>query len=461
MRVLVVGPRRRRAPRWCRTRAPRATTSPCSRTARRRRRDRDGTRRAARASPRARRSSRRPTPPTRRRARRRRRPRGAEPGRAARPSRARRRGTRAGVPVRSEIDLAAARLRARPDAPRLIAVTGTNGKTTVTTLIDAMLARRGHRAASRPATSGARCSTPRATTSTWSSPRSRRSSSRSPPPRSRPTSRCCSTWPRTTSTGTARPRPTRPPRRRSSRTRAATTLLVVNADDPVAPALAAARAGRVRRRSSPAAATPDGYGVRGDDAGRARRRRARVGAGVRRARTTSPTRWPRRPPPLEVGRRRSTRSRATLAGFGGLAAPGAAGRRASTACGSTTTRRPPTRTPPPSALAGFDHVVLIAGGRNKALDLGGLARRTRRGCARSSRSVRPPARWRPRSPASCRWCAPARCATPCAPRPPRRAPGDVVLLSPACASFDWYESYAARGDDFAREVATARRGAGA
>ncbi len=45
----------------------------------------------------------------------------------------------AGVPIRSEIDLAAARLRARPDAPRLIAVTGTNGKTTVTTLIDAML----------------------------------------------------------------------------------------------------------------------------------------------------------------------------------------------------------------------------------------------------------------------------------------------------------------------------------
>jgi UDP-N-acetylmuramoylalanine--D-glutamate ligase len=31
-------------------------------------------------------------------------------------------------------------------------------------------------------------------------------------------------------------------------------------------------------------------------------------------------------------------------------------------------------------------------------------------------------------------------------------PGDVVLLSPACASFDAYDGYAARGDDFADEV---------
>jgi UDP-N-acetylmuramoylalanine--D-glutamate ligase len=32
------------------------------------------------------------------------------------------------------------------------------------------------------------------------------------------------------------------------------------------------------------------------------------------------------------------------------------------------------------------------------------------------------------------------------------SPDEVVLLSPGCASFDWYGSYAERGDDFRRAV---------
>jgi len=106
-----------------------------------------------------------------------------------------------------------------------------------------------------------------------------------------------------------------------------------------------------------------------------------------------------------------------------------------------------------AALAGFDSVVLLAGGRNKGLDLGVL--RQEAGRIRAVVAIGEAA-------GEVEACF-------AGVRPVRRAgsmaeavrlgaelaePGDTVLLSPACASFDWYTSYAARGDDFAREVQT-------
>jgi UDP-N-acetylmuramoylalanine--D-glutamate ligase len=103
------------------------------------------------------------------------------------------------------------------------------------------------------------------------------------------------------------------------------------------------------------------------------------------------------------------------------------------------------------ALESFDSVVLLAGGRNKGLDLGVLARaadRLRGVVAFGEAGPEIEAAFRDRVPVATAGSMhdAVRAAADLA------RPGDAVLLSPACASFDAYANYGERGDDFAAEV---------
>ena len=104
-----------------------------------------------------------------------------------------------------------------------------------------------------------------------------------------------------------------------------------------------------------------------------------------------------------------------------------------------------------AALAGFESVVLIAGGRNKGLDLGAL--RSGAGPVRAVVAIGEAAA---EVEAAFAGLVPVSRAGSMdqAVEMARAAarPGDAVLLSPGCASFDWYRSYAERGEDFARAV---------
>lgn len=105
-----------------------------------------------------------------------------------------------------------------------------------------------------------------------------------------------------------------------------------------------------------------------------------------------------------------------------------------------------------AAVRGFASVVLIAGGRNKGLDLAPLA------------GAVPPVTAVVAIGDSAGEVAAAFAPTgvPVEPAASMEAavgvaaglarPGDAVLLSPGCASFDWYRDYTERGDDFARLV---------
>jgi UDP-N-acetylmuramoylalanine--D-glutamate ligase len=105
-----------------------------------------------------------------------------------------------------------------------------------------------------------------------------------------------------------------------------------------------------------------------------------------------------------------------------------------------------------AAISGYDSVVLVAGGRNKGLDLSLLATRADR-----MRAVVAIGEAAGEVVAAFQGLVPVQKAGSMAEAVQVAAafaqPGDTVLLSPACASFDWYPGYAARGDDFAACVA--------
>ena len=105
-----------------------------------------------------------------------------------------------------------------------------------------------------------------------------------------------------------------------------------------------------------------------------------------------------------------------------------------------------------AALAGFESVVLIAGGRNKGLDLSVLGRAVppvHAVVAIGEAAGEIEAAFGDQVPVV---VASAMAGAVEAAEGLAR-PGDTVLLSPGCASFDWYRSYAERGGDFAGAVA--------
>jgi UDP-N-acetylmuramoylalanine--D-glutamate ligase len=97
-------------------------------------------------------------------------------------------------------------------------------------------------------------------------------------------------------------------------------------------------------------------------------------------------------------------------------------------------------------------VVLLAGGRNKGLDLsvlGSLTPRLRAVVAMGDAAAEVEAAFVGATVPVVR-ANDMRAAVSAAADQAR--PGDAVVLSPACASFDWYTSYGERGDAFRREM---------
>ena len=104
-----------------------------------------------------------------------------------------------------------------------------------------------------------------------------------------------------------------------------------------------------------------------------------------------------------------------------------------------------------AAVAGFDSVVLIAGGLNKQLDLtvlGTTSPPVHAVVAIGQAQQEVSAAFAGRVPVVAADDMDGAVAAAAA----AARPGDAVLLSPGCASFDQFDNYAHRGDEFARAV---------
>ena len=102
-----------------------------------------------------------------------------------------------------------------------------------------------------------------------------------------------------------------------------------------------------------------------------------------------------------------------------------------------------------AAIGGFDSVVLIAGGKNKGLELTSLAQGVppvRAVVATGAAADEIEAVFAATSVAEIRKAQSMEEAVELAAS--LALPGDTVLLSPACTSYDWYANYGERGRDF-------------
>ena len=357
----------------------------------------------------------------------------------------------AGVPVRSELELAYGWEQARPGGPRpMVAVTGTDGKTTTTLMATAMVEASGRRAAAAGNTElplvealdrdvdafVVECSSFRLAFTERFRPEAAVWLNLAPDHQD---------WHRSMASYEEA-------KARMWDHQRPADAAIGNADDPIVDGPAR----RARRAATSRSATGGDYRVDGAElrgpAGAAGERGRRCAAPCP---TTSPTRSPR---PRACWRRAWRRVDGVAAGLAGVRRRPGTGSSSWPAVGGVEWYDDSKATTPhaaATAIRGFDDVVLLAGGRNKGLDLGAAGRggdarprrrRPRRGRRRGREGVRTPPL------PSCRSRRPGSMADAVEVARGLARAGDTVLLSPACASFDWYSSYGERGDDFARLV---------